>query len=649
MISEEYKRVIALLGEPTLLVTGSGRLLAVNEAAGRLLSLARDDLPNNSLNNFSDTPTSELATYLRACSGSKQEIIGALVINAPDGPISFTAKGAVLEPRAEGTEAIVLLRLFPKAEANARFVALKEHVDELNRELINHQRLNYQLRTQKQWLQVTLKSIGDAVITTDPDGNVTFLNPVAQALTGWKKKEALGKPLTNVFVVLNEDSRATVENPVDKVLRERRIVELANHSVLIAKNGEEIPIEDTAAPIMLDHQLEGVVLVFHDVSAKRSLQKQLFERAERLEEANRRKSEFLVMLAHELRNPLTPISNAVQILQREPDNIELTRETHHIIARQVRHMTRLVDDMLDVSRITRGKIHIERESMDLASLLRVVCQDIQPQFDEAGIELAVSIPASGIWLDADPTRITQVLDNLLGNARKFTPRRGRVQVTLSTAKGQAMLSIADTGIGIDPVLIPELFEPFTQAAQSLDRSSGGLGLGLSVAKGIVELHGGEITVQSAGKQRGATFTVKLPLAIPRQVPAEKPCGIRGKRYRFLVIEDNVDAATTMRMLLELLGHEVHIAHTGPAGLEQAFKVMPEVIICDIGLPDMDGFAVAEKLRADSRTASVLLIALTGYSQSSFAERTRQAGFDRHLVKPVTIEIIQEAIESLSPA
>lgn len=645
---DQAKGVIALLSEATAILTGGGRLLAVNSATVRLLGSPSDKIEGQLLQSFVTSPTADLLTYLRSCSRSKQVLVGAVVLQTREGDQPFTTKGALLAPRTEVCEPCILLRLFPRLEANARFSALKKQIDILNLEVANRMRAERNLRTQKEWLQVTLSSIGDAVITTDTECYIAFMNPVAEALTGWSTEEAAGKRLSEVFIIVDEFTREPVENPAEKALREARIVALANHTVLIAKSGDEIFIEDTAAPIMLNDEVKGTVLVFHDVSDKRYLQKQLIERADRLELSNRRKSEFLVMLAHELRGPLAPINNAVKLIEMEEADSQDSEEARLIISRQVQHLTRLVDDMLDVSRITRGKVNIAKQSVDFSLLVRLAVQDFKPQFSEAGIKFTCAVPRKSCWVSGDPDRLTQVLHNLFINSKKFTPAAGSVHVSVECREDMTVLRIVDTGLGIEESLMPDLFEPFTQAAQSLDRSSGGLGIGLSLVKGIIDLHQGTIEVSSAGVGKGTSITISLPLIKPCQEPAnlevETPAVLISSRT-ILLIEDDIDAATTMRRLLELLGHQVHVAHTGQEGLDKAMQILPEVIFCDIGLPVLDGFSVAKRLRSHAKTASIPLIALTGYGSSEFVERAIQAGFNHHLVKPARLDDIQKAMES----
>jgi len=367
-----------------------------------------------------------------------------------------------------------------------------------------------------------------------------------------------------------------------------------------------------------------------------------------LQEADRRKDDFLAMLAHELRNPLGPIRNAVHVLQLAgPDNPTLT-QAREMIDRQVTHMARLVDDLLDATRIARGKILVRKEGCDLRQIVVQTAEDYRSVFEASGIHFAVEAGEQPVWIQGDPTRLAQLIGNLLHNAHKFTDPEGRVKVSLSVddTEQAARLTIQDTGIGIDRAVLARLFEVFTQADRSLDRSRGGLGLGLALVKGLVEMHGGNVRAASAGAGQGAEFTVTLPLSgtATAQAVAGADDQLNGKACRVLVIEDNRDAAESVRMLLALAGHEVQTAHTGQAGLETAHRFRPQVVLCDIGLPGgMNGYQVCRALREDPALASTYVIALTGYGRDEDQRQSHEAGFDLHLTKPVDYDVLRRAM------
>jgi CheY-like chemotaxis protein/anti-sigma regulatory factor (Ser/Thr protein kinase) len=318
----------------------------------------------------------------------------------------------------------------------------------------------------------------------------------------------------------------------------------------------------------------------------------------------------------------------------------------------VQHQARLVDDLLDTSRISRGRIELQPERLDLVRLIHDAAEDYRSPLEETGLTLSMALPAEAIWVDGDRTRLCQVLGNLLNNAMKFTEPGGTVTVAVALqAEGSGVaVRVRDTGIGIDPEILPRLFESFIQGDRSLDRSRGGLGLGLALVKGLVELHRGEVHVHSEGPGKGAEFAFLLPAVAgapsQKERPLERHAAMPQHPRRILVVDDNRDAAETLRDLLELSGYEVATAHSGPAGLEAAHRFRPDAVLCDIGLPGMDGYAVAEELRRDAATAGVCLIAVTGYGQEEDRRRSREAGFDYHLVKPVDIDALQQLLETV---
>jgi signal transduction histidine kinase len=353
-----------------------------------------------------------------------------------------------------------------------------------------------------------------------------------------------------------------------------------------------------------------------------------------VEHASQQKDEFLAMLAHELRNPLGPMVNAVELAQRQPDTAP---RAHRVIDRQLKQLTRLVDDLLDVSRISRGKIELQRQALDLGVLAADVVDDQLEAFAAAGLEL--KIERSGeLGLNGDPVRLQQVIGNLLGNALKFTPRGGLVWVRVRAVAGQVTLSVTDTGQGIDAATLSKLFQPFVQTRRALDRENGGLGLGLAVVRGIVELHGGRVTASSKGSGQGTTFEVSLPVDRREQTPAPQPGAgpaARGqRRLRVLVIDDNVELASTMQQLLAYEAKEVEVEHSGAAAVERIRRMKPDVVICDIGLPQKDGYAIAAEVRSDPALDHVKLVALSGYGMEADKARASKAGFSVHLTKPV---------------
>lgn len=622
------------------------------------------------------------------------------------------------------------------------------------------------LHAQRDWLLVTLSCIGDAVITTDAEGKVTFLNPVAESLTGWTQ-EAVGQPLDGVIRLLNEDRRQPVEIPTVQALKEGRTRKLADHSLLVAKEGSEHSISDSAALIRNDEgEVAGLVLVFRDITERRKTERSLAkslsfaddiietlrepfvvldadlrvktanrsfyesfhvskeetenhlvydlgngqwdipglrklldevltrnksvhdfevehsfpnlgrktmllnarpfppdskhpelillavedvsalrERADELAEAHRHKDEFLATLAHELRNPLAPIRNAVQYLGMEGLTPRDLRTGRDVISRQVTVMVRLIDDLLDMSRISRNKLDIRKERVELATLLESAVEGSQSLLQQCGHELTVSLPPQPIHLDADAVRLTQVFMNLLNNAAKFTNKGGHIWLTAVKEGSDAIVSVRDNGIGISGEMLPRIFEMFTQVDRSLERSQGGLGIGLTLARRLVDMHDGTIEAHSNGSDQGSEFVVRLPL-IPS--PLETPPRIDGLRAaalsgsRILVVDDNKDSADSLAMLLRLKGNEIRTAHDGLEAVRVAETFHPELVLLDIGLPRLNGYDVARHIRQQRWSRDVILVALTGWGQDEDRRRSKEAGFNFHIVKPVELS----ALESL---
>lgn len=381
----------------------------------------------------------------------------------------------------------------------------------------------------------------------------------------------------------------------------------------------------------------GTLVAVHDITARR--------RAEAaLREEGGRKDDFLAALSHELRNPLAPIRSSLSLVERVEPGGEEARKAMAILRRQVDHLVHIVDDLLDVTRIARNKVHLQREPLELGSLVRRTVDDHLPEFETRGVALEGHVAPEPLWAEADGTRLVQVIGNLLANALKFTPGGGRVDVGLRREGDHAVMSVRDNGVGIPPEMRARLFEPFIQAPQTLDRSRGGLGLGLAMVKGLVELHGGTVDVTSGGPGLGCEFTIRLPLAAapqPEAAPAS-PVPTRPRR-RVLVIEDNVDTADSLCDLLTLDGHDARVAYDGPSGIARAREFHPDVVFCDIGLPEVDGYEVARAMRADDALRGTYLVALSGYARPEDRERSTQAGFDWHLAKPPSTDALERVI------
>jgi len=752
--------------------------------------------------------------------------------------------------------------------------------------------------------RVTLESIGDAVISTDTRGRVTNLNPVAQALTGWTHADAVGQSLDTVFHIVNESTRLPVENPATRALAEGAIVGLANHTILIAKNGSERAIDDSAAPIRSkDGEIIGCVLVFRDVTETRraeaalresdafsrsvleaspdcvkvldadgrliqmnsqgqclmevddfssiagrkwwdlwpddrkqdvlsavanarstgsgrfegfcqtakgtlkwwdvvvapirndqgeairfvSVSRDMTERrqmvealaeneerfrmladnlsqfawtadaqgwifwynkrwydytgttfeqmqgwgwkavhhpdhvdrvveriqqswdtgepwedtfplrakdgnyrwflsraipirdeqgkilrwfgtntditeqrelaeklqlmAAELSEGDRQKNEFLAMLAHELRNPLAPIRNAVQIIRLSDGDAEQAALASELIERQVTQLVRLVDDLLDVNRISRGKLDLRLERVDVSSIIHQAVETSRPFIDASNHQLSVTLPSTPLILQADEVRIAQVVSNLINNACKYSDAAGRIQITVERHQDEAVIYVKDTGIGIPADMLPRVFDLFTQVDKSLDRAQGGLGIGLTLVQRIVDMHGGRVSVSSDGLGKGSEFVIRLPVLLDLANGSAKAAVAKVEKpapRRILVVDDNRDSASSLAMLLKVVGNTTHTASDGEAALAAAEEFRPDLILLDIGLPKLNGYQVAKTIRAESWGNNIVLVALTGWGQEEDRAQSKTAGFDEHLVKPVNFDGLMTLLPKLPP-
>ncbi len=660
------------------------------------------------------------------------------------------------------------------------------------------------IRAARDDLRVTLSSIGDGVIATDDEGHVSFLNEIAEGLTGWTTEAARGRRLEEIFVIVNETSRETVENPAVRAQREGVIVGLANHTLLIARDGSETPIDDSAAPIRgEDGRIRGVVLVFRDVTARREAERQLEEAAQQrsldvrnleaalgslrvveeryrlamdaaelgawninpqtselvgdeqfwrlftgspqpldyqaavnalhpddrervlaaiaastsgddpapynveyrivhpggevrwinakgaahfrelggvrrltsfdgtvadvtdrklneqtlaritadLIKADRLKNEFLATLAHELRNPLAPIKNAVQLLgmsslDPEVESLRLT------MARQVEQLVHLIDDLMDVSRISRGKIALRKEHVDLKAAIDAAVEAASTLIAENGQRLRVEYLADDLVVYADHARLTQVVSNLLNNAAKYSGDGCQIELLVRSSDGNAVIEVRDDGVGIEAGKLESIFQMFSQLDQSLERGSAGLGIGLTLVKSFVEMHGGSVSASSEGRGRGSVFTVTLPLSSQKRsdTPGDTaPDPGSSRSFRVLVVEDQAPLRIVLSKLLEKMGHRVEGAGGGEEALQRFDQFKPEVVFSDISMPGMSGYELVRQLRARHDTAGVYIVAMTGYGQSTDRQTALEAGFDEHMVKPADIAQLERLFAWLAQA
>jgi signal transduction histidine kinase len=460
--------------------------------------------------------------------------------------------------------------------------------------------------------------------------------------------------------VVPEILRGKVQVLVE-LYRQRRELERLNRSLAEA---------NAALQVEKARELEALNATLAQANAElaqanRTLQAEIAERVkaqEALEAADRRKDDFLAMLSHELRNPLAAIQGSIELMQRKNIDDAEWQWARDVVARQNRHLTRLIEDLLDVSRITRGKLTLQTGPVEVREIAQLAVETARPLIDSRRHELTVAVPELPLHVQGDAVRLTQVVSNLLTNAAKYTDEGGRIDLVVEResvdgGSPQAVIQVKDNGRGITPEAIPRLFEPSTHEERLNSGAHGGLGIGLIVVRGLVEMHGGVVEARSEGVGRGSVFTVKLPLLPVEELtltvaPAREPSApvhaeSEQGSLRILVVDDNQDSAISMTLLLELQGHEVHVAHAGPAALRVASDKRPDVILLDIGMPGMNGYEVAKQLRAQHEFADTLLVAITGYGRASDVKQTQSAGFDYHLVKPVDYEKLQAVLATRS--
>ncbi|MCE9562145.1 MAG: response regulator [Planctomycetes bacterium] len=488
-----------------------------------------------------------------------------------------------------------------------------------------------------------------AIFLADPDGNLLCWNPGAERLFGYRADEIIGQHFSRFFSP--EDVCSGQPEHELKVAADQGRSDSVRWQV--RKDGTRFWCQSVVTPLLNEKkQARSFARVMHDLTESQATEAQR-RRADGLAEANRNKEEFMALLSHELRSPLSPIVNALSILRQMKTNNPIIENAGHIIDRQVSQMVRLVDDLLDISRITKGKLQITKEKVELRVVVNHAAETARPLMEARKHEFSVALPTQAVWVEADPARMEQVVVNLLNNAAKYTDTGGLIRMTVSQEGGDAVIRVKDNGVGIAPGLLSKVFELFAQVDGSLGRTYGGLGIGLALARNLVEMQDGRLLAQSGGAGKGSEFTVKLPVIAETSGQDSKtvlePGQITGRSLRVLVVEDNVDAADSLSMLLRLYGHEVEVARTGPTALEMASASRPDVVLLDIGLPGMDGYQVAERLRERPEFKSVTICALTGYTPSeSDRLRHQESGFDHYFVKPVSLEKLSELFQTIQP-
>jgi len=485
-----------------------------------------------------------------------------------------------------------------------------------------------------------------AAYTCDPEGLITYFN--LEAVKLWGREPKLRDPSDRYcgsHKLFTPDGVPIQHNQSWMALALQKNREYNGYELMIERpDGTRVTTLTHANPLRdEDGKLTGAVTVLVDITERKEAQ-------EVLRDAERNKDEFLATLAHELRNPLTPIRNGLQILRMTGVQGSAQERVLDTLDRQIQHIVRLVDDLLEISRLSRGKLEIRKERVELVSVVETALETTRPLIDAAGHELTVSLPSDPIVLEADPVRLAQVLSNLLNNAAKYTEHGGRIWLNAEKLENEVLIRVRDTGIGIPGPILPRIFDIFRQTDSSRSRQNG-LGIGLTVVKGLIEMHGGRVQAYSAGIGRGSEFTVRLPLATSptarAKAPEQNAASNRAlSKRRILIVDDNRDGAESLAMLLNFMGSDVRVALSGPAALEIMTSYKPNVVLLDIGMPGMDGYEVANQVRQHPQLKDVTLIALTGWSQEEDRRRCRKAGFNHHMIKPVDFDALQALLVSL---
>jgi PAS domain S-box-containing protein len=499
---------------------------------------------------------------------------------------------------------------------------------------------------QRSLLAAIVESSDDAIVSKTLEGRILSWNAGATRIFGYQPSEVIGKPIT---IIVPPELLHEERHILDKIARGERIDHF--DTTRVTKDGRRISISLTVSPVRDSNgRVIGASKVARDVSGRKRAELALRQSQDALREANRRKDEFLALLAHELRNPLAPIRYALAVNRNSGRTAEQRRQAEEVIERQVTHMSRLLDDLLDVSRITRGTLELKKAPTELSAVIAAAIETARPMLTLKHHMLSVELPEEPVRLDADAVRLAQVFSNLLINAAKYTDQGGHVRLEARREGEDVAVSIRDNGIGIAAEMLPRLFTMFTQASTAATRAEGGLGVGLSLVRGLVTLHGGTVVARSEGPGRGSEFLVHLPTGIAAAERTLRPAPekhVRGEGLKILVVDDNRDAADTCAMLLEISGHHVQTAYTGHEALELAESFAPHVVLLDIGLPDLSGYDLAQQVRESPWGRDLTLVAVTGWGQEEDRRRALAAGFDHHLVKPIAAEGLEELLRSVT--
>jgi PAS domain S-box-containing protein len=619
-----YRLLVAQVHHAAVTLTQEGLIVSCNRRFGELLGRTASSLRGRSLSEFvAEESKATLERMLRE--GCSEELQDSLTLVGSDGTLSTAYLG--VRPIREGALGLCLM-LTDLTE--------QRHYEEL-------QRTQDALRASEERYRYLFESIDQGfcvieVLCNDQDHPIDYrfieTNPSFENQTGMQ--EVVGRTM-----------RELRPNHEDYWFQTYGDVALTGNPIRFQARAASLDRwYDVFAFRVGDPRERKVAILFNDNTAQRQTE-------EALREADRRKDEFLATLAHELRNPLAPIRNAVQILHAKGPPTPELQWARGVIDRQVKVMARLLEDLLDVSRISRQRLELRTELLTLTSLVDAALETSRPVIEAAGHELTISVPTAPLWLMGDPVRLEQVLSNLLNNAAKYTEAPGHIVLSAAQDATDVVISVRDNGIGIEAAMLPELFRIFSQQQGPHGRTQDGLGIGLSLVKGLVERHGGSVSARSDGPGTGSEFTVRLPLAASAPVSDAEPAEssdlqLSPARYRILIADDNRDGADSLAMLLQVMGHEVETAYAGDQAVEIAEQMQPDVILLDIGMPKLNGYEACSRIRAEPWGRDTVLVAVTGWGQEEDRRRSREASFDLHLVKPVDSRHLLKVLASVLP-
>ncbi len=657
--------VLRVLPEPSLLVTEEARVVRANLAFLRWINASREDVEGHALADLVEDREG-LAEQMRRWASSAELVPGSLRLRLGDRVHEARCEGGAVCFEADAERPLVFLRMSPREDAASPVAALERRISDLTSEIARRRDAEAELAAQGEWLRVTLSSIGDGVVATDRAGRVTFLNAAAEHYTGWESSEALGRPLSDLFVLVDEETREPAESPVERALHEGVVVGMNTHTLLVRRDRSELPIADSAAPILdARGRTLGVVLVFQDETMRRFNEvsrRELLERErrarERAEAANRTKDELLATLSHELRTPLHAILGWTRFLREEGVGADETAYGLEVVERNARSQLQMVEELLDVSRIASGRLRLRVEEVDLSDVVHASVATVSLAAQAKPVDLRIEDLGAGAIVTGDPMRLQQALFHVLDNAVKFTPAGRSVTVRVQKQASAVEISVHDEGVGLSDEQMEHLFEPFWQAEAASTRAHGGLGLGLSLVRRVVEAHGGTVHARSAGPEHGSVFVLRLPVralvdrpveAAKAECPARMPPAERLDGLRVLVVEDHEDARTLVARVLTKRGAEVRLAESASEGLATLDCWVPDVILSDIAMPGVDGYAFVRAVRArpPERGGAIPAAAFTAFASEDDRRRAESAGFQRHVSKPATPDVLVDVIRDLA--